>query len=91
MDWNKMYITPSSDTSDEEIKDFIEWVSRKAERLGLKVELERYIKGSGSLDTVSVDSLEENNETQTNNENIEQLKHWEIVKLKTNELKHWQH
>ena len=48
MDWNKMYITPSSDTSDEEIKDFIEWVSRKAERLGLKVELERYIKGSGS-------------------------------------------
>ena len=63
MDWNKMYITPSSDTSDEEIKDFIEWVSRKAERLGLKVELERYIKGSGSLDTVSVDSLEGNNET----------------------------
>jgi|TARA_R100000995_G_scaffold84021_1_gene61488 hypothetical protein len=63
MDWNKMYITPSSDTSDEEIKDFIEWVSRKAERLGLKVELERYIKGSGSLDTVSADSLEDNNET----------------------------
>jgi hypothetical protein len=35
MDWNKMYITPSSDTKDEEIKEFIEWVSRKAERLGL--------------------------------------------------------
>jgi hypothetical protein len=64
MDWNKMYITPSSDTSDEEIRDFIEWVSRKAERLGLKVELERYIKsGTGSLDVVSVESIEENNET----------------------------
>tara|TARA_R110000824_G_scaffold231859_1_gene419743 strand:+ start:162 stop:359 length:198 start_codon:yes stop_codon:yes gene_type:complete len=64
MDWNKMYITPSSDTSDEEIKDFIEWVSRKAERLGLKVELERYIKGgTGSLDTVSVESIKENNES----------------------------
>ena len=64
MDWNKMYITPSSDTSDEEIRDFIEWVSRKAERLGLQVELERYIQsGTGSLDTVSVESIEENNES----------------------------
>jgi|TARA_R110001583_G_scaffold134500_5_gene286235 hypothetical protein len=64
MDWNKMYITPSSDTKDEEIKDFIEWVSRKAERLGLKVELERYTKGgSSSLDTVSLDSIKENNES----------------------------
>jgi|TARA_R110000737_G_scaffold149894_1_gene179171 hypothetical protein len=64
MDWNKMYITPSSDTKDEEIKEFIEWVSRKAERLGLKVELERYIKGgSSSLDTVSLKSIKENNES----------------------------
>ena len=63
MEWNKIYITPSSDTTDDDIRDFIEWVSRKAERLGLSVKLERYIKGSGSLDAVSVDSIEENNET----------------------------
>jgi|TARA_R110000823_G_scaffold111096_1_gene231342 hypothetical protein len=63
MDWNKIYITPSNDTTDDDIRDFIEWVSRKAERLGLSVKLERYIKGSGSLDAVSVDSIEENNET----------------------------
>ena len=58
MDWNKIYITPSNDTTDDDIRDFIEWVSRKAERLGLSVKLERYIKGSGSFD-----SIEENNET----------------------------
>tara|TARA_R100001244_G_scaffold19863_1_gene20652 strand:+ start:2107 stop:2301 length:195 start_codon:yes stop_codon:yes gene_type:complete len=63
MDWNKIYITPSNDTTDDDIRDFIEWVSRKAERLGLSVKLERYIKGSGSLDAVSVNSIEENNET----------------------------
>ena len=63
MDWNKIYITPSNDTTDDDIRDFIEWVSRKAERLGLSGKLERYIKGSGSLDAVSVDSIEENNET----------------------------
>ena len=63
MDWNKIYITPSNDTTDDDIRDFIEWVSRKAERLGLSVKLERYIKGSGSLDAVSVDTIEENNET----------------------------
>jgi|TARA_R110000787_G_scaffold128675_2_gene240446 hypothetical protein len=63
MDWNKIYITPSNDTTDDDIRDFIEWVSRKAERLGLSVKLERYIKGSGSLDAVSVNSIKEKDET----------------------------
>jgi hypothetical protein len=63
MDWNKIYITPSNDTTDDDIRDFIEWVSRKAERLGLSVKLERYIKGSGSLDVVSVNSIKEKDET----------------------------
>ena len=63
MDWNKIYITPSNDTTDDDIRDFIEWVSRKAERRGLSVKLERYIKGSGSLDAVSVNSIKEKDET----------------------------
>ena len=63
MDWIKIYITPSNDTTDDDIRDFIEWVSRKAERLGLSVKLERYIKGSGSLDAVSVNSIKEKDET----------------------------
>jgi hypothetical protein len=63
MDWNKIYITPSNDTTDDDIRDFIEWVSRKAERLGLSVKLERYIKGSGSLDAVSVNTIKEKDET----------------------------
>tara|TARA_R110002153_G_scaffold437_3_gene2047 strand:- start:1088 stop:1282 length:195 start_codon:yes stop_codon:yes gene_type:complete len=63
MDWNKIYITPSNDTTDDDIRDFIEWVSRKAERLGLSVKLERYIKGSGSLDAVSVNTIKEEDET----------------------------
>ena len=45
MDWNKMYITPSSDTSDEEIKDFIEWVSRKAERRWIKGRVRKIYQG----------------------------------------------
>ena len=63
MDWNKIYITPSNDTTDDDIRDFIEWVSRIAERLGLSVKLERYIKGYGSLDAVSVNSIKEKDET----------------------------
>ena len=63
MDWNKLYINPEDDTTDDDIMDFIEWVSRKAERLGLSVKLERYIKGSGSLDAVSVNSIKEKDET----------------------------
>jgi len=64
MDWNKVYITPSSGATDEDIRDFIEWVCSKAERFGLNAELKRYTKGgSGSSDAVSVNPLEKNNET----------------------------
>tara|TARA_R100001086_G_scaffold185895_1_gene104155 strand:- start:65 stop:262 length:198 start_codon:yes stop_codon:yes gene_type:complete len=64
MDWNKLYIHPDDDTTDDDILDFIEWVSRKAERLGFRVELKRYQKTeSGSSDIVSTNPLEKPNET----------------------------
>jgi|TARA_R100000501_G_C2567651_1_gene75771 hypothetical protein len=64
MDWNQLYIHPDDDTTDDDIMDFIEWVSRKAERLGFRVELKRHQKTeSGSSDTVSTNPLEKPNET----------------------------
>ena len=64
MDWNKLYIHPSNDTTDEDIRDFIEWVSRKGERLGFKVELKWHEKsGSGSTDIMSTNPLNKSNET----------------------------
>jgi hypothetical protein len=64
MEWNKLYIHPSQETTDDDIRDFIEWVSRKAERLGFRAEVERYQKTeSGSTDTVSVNPLKNPDET----------------------------
>ena len=63
MDWNQLYIHPSDDTTDDDIRDFVEWVSRKAERLGFRVELKRHQKiESGSSATVSANPLEQSNE-----------------------------
>ena len=64
MEWNKLYIHPSEDTTDEDIRDFIDWVSRKGERLGFKVELKCNNKsGSGSTDVMSTNPLDKSNET----------------------------
>ena len=54
MDWNQLYIHPSDDTTEDDIRDFVEWVSRKAERLGFRVELKLHQKvESTSSETVS--------------------------------------
>ena len=64
MDWNKLYIHPSNDTTDEDIRDFIECVSRKGERLGFKVELKWHKKSeSGSTDVMSTNPLDKSDET----------------------------
>ena len=63
MDWNQLYIHPSDDTTDDDIRDFIEWVSRKAERLGFRVELKRHQKiESTSSENVSYNPLDKSNE-----------------------------
>jgi len=64
IDWNKLYIHPSDDTTDDDIRDFVEWVSRKAERLGFRVELKRHEKsGAGSTDALSHNPLDKSDET----------------------------
>ena len=64
INWNQLYIHPSDDTTDSDVRDFIEWVSRKAERLGFRVELKRQSQsGSGSSEAVSTNPLEKHNET----------------------------
>lgn len=64
MDWNKLYIHPSKDMTDEDVQDFLEWVYRKAERLGFTVKLKTPEEiGSGSSDVVSTKPLEVDNET----------------------------
>ena len=63
MDWSQLYIHPADDTTDDDIRDFVEWGSRKAERLGFRVELKRHQKiESGSSATVSTNPLEQSNE-----------------------------
>ena len=52
--WNQLFIHPEDDTSDDDVRDFVEWVCRKAERMGFKVELKTYQKeGSGSSEAIS--------------------------------------
>ena len=64
MDWNKLFIKPATDMPDEDVQDFLEWVYRKAERLGFTVELKTHQETqSGSSDTVSTNPLDTNNET----------------------------
>jgi hypothetical protein len=47
--------------TDEDVQDFLEWVYRKAERLGFTVELKTHQETqSGSSDTVSTNPLEIN-------------------------------
>jgi len=49
--------------SEEDVRDFVEWVCRKAERLGFKVELKTYQKeGSGSSEAISTHPLVPDNE-----------------------------
>ena len=63
MDWNKLKIHPSSTTTDSDIKDFIKWVSRKAERLGFRVELDLFRESqSSSAEAISVNPLVNNDE-----------------------------
>ena len=63
MDWSQLYIPPADDTTDDDIRDFVEWVSRKAERLGFRVELKRHQKvESTSSDMVSTNPLDKSNE-----------------------------
>ena len=64
MDWSQLYIHPSDDTTEDDIRDFVEWVSRKAERLGFRVELKLHQKvESTSSETVSHNPLDKSNET----------------------------
>tara|TARA_R100000781_G_scaffold113828_1_gene83203 strand:- start:898 stop:1098 length:201 start_codon:yes stop_codon:yes gene_type:complete len=64
INWNKLKIHPSKDMTDVDVKDFVEWVSKKAERLGFNVELKIHQeKESSSSDVMSVNPLSENNET----------------------------
>tara|TARA_R110000824_G_scaffold26154_3_gene90293 strand:- start:3302 stop:3499 length:198 start_codon:yes stop_codon:yes gene_type:complete len=64
MNWNKLKIQPSSSTTDDDIHDFVEWVYKKAERLGFQVELETYQEtGSGSSEAVSTNPLDSTNES----------------------------
>ena len=52
--WNQLFIHPEDATSDDDVRDCVEWVCRKAERLGFKVELKTYQKeGSGSSEAIS--------------------------------------
>jgi hypothetical protein len=36
--WNKLKIQPTDDMTDADVRDFVEWVTKKAERLGFSVE-----------------------------------------------------
>jgi len=64
MNWNKLKIQPSDDSTYDDIHDFIEWIYRKAERLGFQVELETYQEtGSGSSEAVSTNPLDSTNES----------------------------
>ena len=50
--------------TDEDVQDFLEWVYRKAERLGFTVKLQTPQETeSGSSDIVSTNPLEKTNET----------------------------
>jgi peptide subunit release factor 1 (eRF1) len=61
--WNQLFIHPEKDMSEEDVRDFVEWVCRKAERLGFKVELKTYQKeGSGSSEAISTHPLVPDNE-----------------------------
>jgi hypothetical protein len=63
MNWDKLYIQPSDKTSQEDIIDFVEWVYRKAERLGFQVKLEPHQDtGSGSSDAISTNPMDKTNE-----------------------------
>ena len=42
INWNKLKIEPTENMTDTDVKDFVEWVCKKAERLGFKVELDMY-------------------------------------------------
>ena len=64
MNWNKLKIEPSNDTTYDDIQDFVEWVYRKAERLGFNVKLETHQETeSGSSDVLSTNPLDKSDET----------------------------
>ena len=63
INWNKLKIQPADDTTHDDIQDFVEWVYKKAERLGFQVELETHQETeSGSSDALSPNPLDSSNE-----------------------------
>ena len=63
INWNKLKIQPADDTTYDDIQDFVEWVYKKAERLGFQVELETNQETeSGSSDALSPNPLDSSNE-----------------------------
>ena len=63
MHWNKLKIQPSGKTTDDDIRDFVEWVYRKAERLGFDVDLEMYQEiESGSSDILSTNPIDKSDD-----------------------------
>ena len=63
INWNKLKIQPADDTTYDDIQDFVEWVYKKAERLGFQVELETHQETeSGSSDVLSPNPLDSSNE-----------------------------
>ena len=63
MHWNKLKIHRSCKTTDDDIRDFVEWVYRKAERLGFDVDLEMYQETeSGSSDILSTNPLDKSDD-----------------------------
>lgn len=59
--WNKLKIKPTNDMTDADVRDFVEWVTKKAERLGFHVELDLHKEsGSGSSEAVSPNPLATN-------------------------------
>lgn len=56
--WNKLKIQPTDDMTDADVRDFVEWVTKKAERLGFSVELDLHKEsGSGSSEAISPNPL----------------------------------
>ena len=59
--WNKLKIKPTDEMTDADVRDFVEWVTKKAERLGFHVELDLYKEsGSGSSEAISPNPLATN-------------------------------
>ena len=59
--WNKLKIQPTEKMTDADVRDFVVWVTKKAEQLGFQVELDLHKEsGSGSSEEVSPNPLATN-------------------------------